>query len=321
MWRRLLVGVSVLALVLTVSYSQAAAPQAGWSSGWVPLTPGNSATLAHGLGGDPLEYSAQLWFRDTDDGYGINTRAYGGLEADGSRYGAHWRKLTNADVEVSRFGWDIYADEVRMWLWIPADPPAYCSPWTAVAAGGSQLFTHNVGGNPLDYVVGLWFRGPAAYGINQQFFGGNEDGGKYYGAWWHNLTATTVTVDRAADDPVAGEVRVCITVADPPSYDSGWVDIDASETVTLTHNLHGPVDNYVVRMEFMDDAPPGLGIHLQNVGGNAVGADWLGAAWQKLTNSSIAVYRYPNDAVTDQVRVRIWRRTTTLYLPLVLRSF
>jgi hypothetical protein len=337
MWRRLLVVGLALALALLAPISQAAKPagdpqeageidaptQQGWSSSWVPIIPGNTVTLAHGLGGDPLDYSVQLWFRDTGDGYGINTRAYGGLESGGLRYGALWRQLTNANVEVFRFGADAYADEVRMWIWFPEDPPEWCSTgWTAIAAGGSQVFTHNLGGDPEDYVVGLWFRGPAGVGINQQFFGGMEDIGNDYGAWWRSLTASDITVYRAADDPVASEVRVCITVADPPDYDSGWVDINAGETAPLTHNLGGRVDRYVVRIEFKDADPSGLGIHLQNVGGNAVEANWVGAAWQNLTDSSIQVYRYPNDVTADQVRVRIWERaTTSVYLPLVLYNY
>jgi len=336
MWRRLLVVVVAMALAFIASSSQAAKPdkdlqaaseidsptQSGWSSGWVPLTLNNPVTLAHGLGGDPLDYSVQLWFRDTAvPGYGINTRAYGGLESNGEYLGAFWQKLTSADVVVHRFGWDTDADEVRMWIWFPEDPPDWCSTgWTPVDPGGSQLFTHPLGGDPDRYVVGLWFKGPAAYGINQQAFGGMEDNGSNRGAWWHGLTASTVTVDRADNDLVAGDVRVCITVADPPGYDSGWVSINAGQTQTLPHTLGGRLDRYVVRMEFKDTAPSGLGVHLRDVGGNAIGATWVGAAWQNLTNSSIGVYRYPNDERTDQVRVRIWERTTSVYLPSILRN-
>lgn len=330
MSRKLLVVVLALVLALSASLSQAARPageidsptQSGWSSGWVALTLNNDLTLSHGLGGDPADYAVQLWFRDSAaGGYGINTRAYGGIESNGEYYGALWKKLTDADVVLRRYGYDTYADEARIWIWFPEDPPDYCSPWTAITPGSSQLFTHNVGGDPLEYVVGLWFRGPAAYGINQQYFGGMEDNGNYRGAWWHNLTATTVTVDRAANDPVADEVRLCVTVADPPDYDSGWVGVNADETKTLTHNLGGRLDRYVVRMELKDADAAGLGIHLRDVGGNAVGANFAGAAWQNLTNSSIEVYRYPNDAATDQVRVRIWKRLTSVYLPAVLRGF
>jgi hypothetical protein len=333
MWRKLMIVISALAIVFlafpgqgirSAGAQQAAGENAspgpsGWSSGWVPLTLGNHITLTHNLGGDLLQYATQLWFLDTDDGFGINTRAYGGLEAGGEYLGASWSKLTDTDVELYRFGYDIFADDVRMWIWIPDTPPDYCSPWTAFQIGGSQVFTHNLGGDANDYVVGLWFKGQTAYGINQQFMGGEENMGKFNGAWWHNLTNSTITVTRGADDPVASEVRVCVTVADPPGYDSGWVDIDPDQTKILAHALHGRVDGYIVRMEFKDADPSGLGIHLRDVGGNAVGDLWLGGAWQNLTNTSIGVYRFPDDVVTDQVRVRIWQRATATYLPLVIR--
>ncbi len=248
MWRRLLAVVSALALAFLAFPGQAVRPAglnvspgpSDWLSGWVPITLGNSVTLTHNLGGDVLQYATQLWFRDTNDGFGINTRAYGGLEFNSERYGAYWSKLTATDVVVSRYGWDMYADEVRMMIWFPEQTPDYCSPWTAILLGGSQVFTHNLLGNPDDYVVGLWFQGTTAYGINQQFFGGEEDLGNNYGAWWHNLTDTTVTVDRAANDPAASQVRVCVTVSDPPSYDSGWFDINPAQTIPLVHGLGNP---------------------------------------------------------------------------------
>lgn len=327
MVRRLVMVVSVLALAFLAFPGQAAMSldegasrgAGGWSSGWVTVTPGTTATLTHNLGGDPLLYSTQLWFRDLDNGLGINNRAYGGNEVGGNYSGAAWRKLTAADVDVFRFGQDDAADELRMWVWIPEDPPDYCSLWTPIAAGGSQVFTHNLGGNPDDYVVGLWFQGPDPYGINQQYFGGMEDQLSNYGAWWHNLTGSTVAVSRAADDMVAPNVRVCITVADPPGYDSGWQDIPQGGLRQLSHALGGQVDNYVVRMEFKDADLAGLGVHLQNIGGNASGSLRLGAAWQNLTAGTITVYRFLTDENIDQVRIRIWQRTKTSYLPLVVR--
>jgi hypothetical protein len=327
MSRKLLTVLSVLALICLVFPSQsvktaganAAAGPSGWTSGWVPLTLNNPVTLTHNLGGDPLQYATQYWFLDTDDGFGINTRAYGGIEDAGSYLGALWKKLTSTQVDVLRYGYDIYADQVRMWIWIPEQPPDWCSPWTAVAIGGSQVFTHNLGGNVEDYVVGMWFSGQSAYGVNQQYMGGMESNGLYYGAWWHHLTDSTLTVSRGANDSVASEVRVCVTVADPPNYDSGWVDVNAGELRTLSHNLFDQLDRYVVRMEFKDADPAGLGIHQQDVGGNVVGTDRLGAAWQNLTGRTIGVFRFEEDERTDQVRVRIWQRVSGTYLPLVVR--
>jgi hypothetical protein len=328
MLRKFLVVLSVLVIAFLAFPGRAAMPYdestasnpGGWSSEWVAITPGSALTLTHNLGGDSSQYATQLWFQDYDEGRGINNYAYGGYSLGGTRRGAAWRKLTSTSVEVVRYGADTNADQVRMFIWIPAQPPDYCSAWTAVAAGGSQVFDHNLGGNPDDYVVGLWFQGQAEFGINQQFMGGMEEIGNYYGAWWHNLTGSTVTVSRGANDPVAEQVRVCITVADPADYDSTWTDIAAGNVVRLLHQLGKPVDRYVVRMEFKDADPSGLGIHLQNAGGNAIGGLRQGAAWQNLNFDSIDIYRLVHDENVDQVRIRIWQRPVIpCYLPLVVR--
>lgn len=293
----------------------------GWGSGWIPLSRNNPVTLQHGLGGDLEEYALQMWFWDTDDGFGINNRAYGGLEEGGVYYGAYWQKLTESDVEITRSSGDDFVDEVRIWIWVPGHPPEYCSDWTNIAKGGSVLFGHNLGGDVDDYVVGLWFEsGNAAYGVNQHGYGGMEAGEAYMGAWWTDLTDSEVRVRRAANDPFADWVRVCVGFAEPTAYDSGWVDVAPDQTLSLQHGLGHSVSGYVVRMEFKDTAGGGIGIHHENAGGNAVGDSFLGANWQNLTTSTISVYRLQDDATVDQVRIRIWQRAFGVYMPVVMRD-
>ena len=318
--------VLVLALSALPTGSQAAGGEgsisgAGWGSGWVPVSPGNPETLQHGLGGDLEDYAIQMWFRDTDDGFGINTRAYGGLEQGGVYYGALWENLTESGVEVTRSSGDDFADQVRIWIWVPADPPEYCSDWTSIPVGGSVLFGHNLGGDVEDYVVGLWFEsGNTAYGVNQHGYGGMEAAGSYRGAWWTDLTDNAVRVRRAANDSYADWVRVCVSLAEPTAYDSGWVDIAQDQTLTLHHGVGDSLNGYVVRMEFKDTAVGGIGVHHENLGGNAVGDSLLGANWENLTTDSIDVYRLQDDATVDQVRVRIWQRGSGVYMPVVMRG-
>lgn len=90
----------------SASVSHTADAASGWSSGWVTITPGTEVTITHNLGGDPDNYSVQLWFLDEDDGYGINTRGYGGLE---------WENLTTSTINVySRVG-SPHRVRVRIW--------------------------------------------------------------------------------------------------------------------------------------------------------------------------------------------------------------
>jgi hypothetical protein len=98
-----------------------------------------------------------------------------------------------------------------------------------------------------------------------------------------------------------------------PAYDSGWVSIDPDEAQTLTHNLGGSVDDYVVDMQYR--SPGEDGIHQRYYGGADFGAsppsghlenDRVGAYWRSLTDTSITVYRRPDDSYAPEVRLRIW---------------
>ena len=46
----------------------------------------------------------------------------------------------------------------------------------------------------------------------------------------------------------------------------------------------------------------------------------MGANWENLTESSIRVVRRPDDAHSDRVRVRIWMRSFSTYLPVILND-
>ena len=92
-----------------------------------------------------------------------------------------------------------------------------------------------------------------------------------------------------------------------PAYESGWCSINPGQLLTLTHNIGGNVDNYVVDLEFKQ---PEVGIHNVGIGGYnyIVGPNiyQYGAFWNTLTTTSITVYRQPDDATVEQIRIRIW---------------
>jgi hypothetical protein len=303
-----------------------------WTSGWVDIATSQSLEFFHNMGGDVEDYAVQLWFRDTDaGGYGVNNRGYGSIEDNGVWSGAFWRTLTNAKITVGRQPTDPYADQVRVLIWLAEADLEYCTAWAAIGQGSTATVVHNLGGDVDDYVVKLWFRSPSPSGVHHIYYGGVEGGGELYGAYWHGLDATQVQVSRHPADIEAGEFLLCVGIGDPPDWDSGWVDISPDETKTLTHNLGGAINGYVVRTEFKElpqdggpEAP--LGIHQFAYGGNASNvlgkdAEYLGANWQNLTNQSIDVYRWADDPHADQVRVRIWQRRISVYLPLVAKNY
>ena len=283
-------------------------PDAAWSSGWVDIAAGTVLTFTHNLGGSPGDYAVELWFRDTaPGGLGINQRGAGGLEANDRYYGAYWQNLTSNTIQVVRLRDDIFADQVYVQVWIP-DPPDWESGWVDIAAGTLVTLTHNLGGNRNSYTVGLWFRDttPGGSGMNIAGYGGLEMAGQIRGAGWQDLTNTTISIRRYPDDVWADQVRVRIFIPDPPDWDSGWVDIAAGTVVTLTHDLGGNLTHYVIRDWHRDTALDGIGINQQFFGGYEAGGTFFGANWQDLTGTDISCFRFADDWVADQVRIRIW---------------
>jgi hypothetical protein len=64
------------------------------------------------------------------------------------------------------------------------------------------------------------------------------------------------------------------------------------------------------------------GIHQWLAGGNHHwDAGWKGTNLQKLTRNTVQVYRQPDDDVCPQVRVRVWKRSRQVYLPVVLSNY
>jgi hypothetical protein len=96
-------------------------------------------------------------------------------------------------------------------------------------------------------------------------------------------------------------------------YNSGWVDIDPNQTITLYHNLGSNADDYIV---YLDGKSSDGKIHQSNYGttGYYTAGDtqkWLGCEWFGLTNTEIRVTRGEDDAGAgssrdwDKFRIRI----------------
>ena len=91
--------------------------------------------------------------------------------------------------------------------------PAYDSGWQTISRNQTRVFTHNLGGDPDDYVVDMTCKSDDTFfGIHQIFLGGNTTGDHYYGAYWRALTATSVTVYRLRDDSHCEQIRIRIWV-------------------------------------------------------------------------------------------------------------
>lgn len=95
--------------------------------------------------------------------------------------------------------------------------PEWDSRWTALAQSATKTFTHGLGGDPSDYFVDFQCRDTGAMGINTYGFGGLSvtvppRPAFARGAYYRNLTDSSVRVFRLKDDDYCDEVRVRIWI-------------------------------------------------------------------------------------------------------------
>ena len=181
---------------------------------------------------------------------------------------------------------------------------AWSSGWIPVNQGQSRTLQHNLGGDPDDYGVELWFRDTSGQsGINRRGYGGLEWNNNRVGAYWHHLTTNMISVSRLADDTAADEILVRVwEVPTSPDYDSGWTSINAGQTHTFNHNLGIVAEDLTVGLWF---SGPTVGIHHRGFGGMVVDSplELRGASWHNLTDNSVQVTRGADDAGVERVRV------------------
>ncbi len=299
-----------------------------FDSGWIPQAQATCQVINHNLGGNPDDYAVEVLFLDEAiGGLGIHRRGYGGLDNAGSQEGAHWQRLTTNSIEVCRAANDPFVDKVRVRVWVPAATGAqYDSSWIPINLGQELTIPHNLGVTNTNLTVGLWFRdlGVGNIGIHHLGYGGLDVTPlNPRGAHWFELTDNTVKVKRHAADLFIDEVRVIVVEADAPDYDSlvalgGWQAVAPGSAFTFNHGLSWSPDMLLVRGECRF---PALGIHQLYAGGNRNAITfWHGAAMQQLRPNSVRFARMLNDGVCPEVRVRIWRRSASIFLPAVQRN-
>lgn len=88
-----------------------------------------------------------------------------------------------------------------------------------------------------------------------------------------------------------------------PAYNSSWQSLGQGASRTLTHNLGGSVDHYVVDLTCNG---AGAGLNNWGVGGDANWEDYYGAWWSSLSTTQITIHRWDDDTDCPHVRVRIW---------------
>jgi hypothetical protein len=93
-------------------------PRPDYDSGWEKIAPDDQIVLTHSLGGNVDNYVVDLQFKDTNGTLGVNQHFYGMAFYYNEGRGASWSKLTSTTITVARIHDDIFADQVRIRIWV-----------------------------------------------------------------------------------------------------------------------------------------------------------------------------------------------------------
>ena len=196
-------------------------PDSDYDSGWVDMEDDRTQTLDHNLGGDTDDYLVYAVARhDSPAGYGVHRYGYGRdyrPPPDGGGYcdeGFGWRNLTTTSITVSRGDCDLYADEIRVRIWL-APPPQYVIGWVTLSTMYGLVYSHSWGGPDHDLFLDFSFHNPGDWGVHQMYYGwdscrGVDDIVRTYGATWTGFTDGSITLFRGAYDYRAQEGRLRI---------------------------------------------------------------------------------------------------------------
>ncbi|MBI5028980.1 MAG: hypothetical protein HZB51_00535 [Chloroflexi bacterium] len=155
------------------------------------------------LSSDPTYASSDLILR-TNDGIRVE------LDHDGNGEDADF-EINNKDSTVI-FNVDESGDVSYTGALIGAYPrPAYDSGWRAIGTNATLPLSHALGGAVDDYVVDFICKS-VSDGVNSWGTGGDWNWEEYYGAYWYNLTTSSVTVKRMNHDVSCSQVRIRIWV-------------------------------------------------------------------------------------------------------------
>ena len=206
------------------------APVPSYDSDWVSVNPdGIAQDFIHSLGGNPDDYVIDMQFRDSSaTGIGVNQQGFGWNYFKQSAtndvwQGAAWSNLNDDSLSVVRGYQDTGAEQVRIRIWMNKQPD-YDSNWSDLNIA-EEVFTHQLGGNPNDYVVDMQFQDEGFHGVNQIYYGENTsyevDGYLYEsGGQWRDLNNSSVRVNQGLNDVFVEKVRVRIWKAEslPSNY-------------------------------------------------------------------------------------------------------
>ena len=240
----------------------------------------------------------------TSTGGSMFTNNYGGYFTAAGNYGRGVYGKGSGEHGVGAKGDSAgkYGTGVWGWASYDGDTTNYGGYFSAAGQTGQGVFGTALGASGVGVYGKHWSSG------NNGQLGGSDFGVKSEGDLLVTEGDLLVTEgDLVVTGAYKGDIGPNNGAPFPrPAYDSGWVSFNQRDQKTLTHNIGGNVDNYVVDMQFKDTDGGGWGVNTMGIGLYEYGGDYKGAAWENLSTSSILVYRASDDPFADQIRIRIW---------------
>ena len=119
-----------------------------------------------------------------------------------------------------------------------------------------------------------------------------------------SLNSTLTSKINSLESELAGLDATIATKLGSPDFDSGYYQINQSQSIIFTHNL-GTTDVLVYMVGYYPGSVPY--IHQHDYGGEANGLNTYGVYWSELTTTTIKVTRNGNDNNWPYVRVMMWK--------------
>lgn len=89
-----------------------------------------------------------------------------------------------------------------------------------------------------------------------------------------------------------------------PNYDGGWISMGKGAIETLTHNVGGDPNDYLVVLTARSEI---RGINIMFIGGDRFDTYRRGFDYRDLSNTTITIKRFLTDEYAPEIKVRIWR--------------
>lgn len=291
-----------------------------YDSGWVAMASSAQKTLTHNLGTRAFDALVQVLIKGTNPVTSqdwITNYGFGGGEKP-----YRWHSLTETSIDISTSA-AFDQTHVRVQMWQPSEPD-FDSGWVPNL---SSCISHNIGGDPANYVVDYQFAGTGftpPFGRNQYHYGGMDDNGSEVGAYWHDLTSDGICIHVAnpASDARLYWGRGRIWNVGSADYDSGWNNHEQGafywlDFVPVVETRHPQPNNVYDTFYYMEHNNSLYGVNQRNYGGGDLAGH--SSALSFYTGRYATAWLY-GSTIDDDIRMRYFDTFRPVLSPMFLMN-